>query len=92
MTGAEPAGPDTQVNREAARFFDAASQAFLRAGTRAGVREHILSIAGELVVLRFAGDALEPMLVPALEHLRVLGGGGAEPRAHRVVLRQRVDR
>ena len=59
------------MNPEAVQFFAAASQAFLRAGARAGVREHDLTIAGELVRLRFAGAALEPMLVPALEHLSV---------------------
>ena len=69
-------------NPDAVRFFDAASQAFLRAGARAGVRDHEFVIAGHRVRLRFAGDALEPLLLPALEHLRVergAGGGSAEP-------------
>ena len=65
------------ANPDAVEFFDAASQAFRRAGTRVGVREHDLSVAGERVRLRFAGEALEPVLVPALEHLRVPTGVGA---------------
>ena len=79
MTVAEPAGPDANMSRDAEQFFDAASQAFVRAVSRAGVREHDLAIAGEVVRLRFAGDALEPMLLPALEHLRVTGGVQSDP-------------
>ena len=56
---------------DAIRFADGADQAFARAGARAGVREHDLALAGRRVRLRFAGDALEPLLLPAWAHLRV---------------------
>jgi hypothetical protein len=71
VTVTEAAGPDRHANPDAVEFFDAASRAFRRAGTRVGVREHDLSVAGERVRLRFAGEALEPLLAPALEHLRM---------------------
>jgi hypothetical protein len=58
-------------------FFDAASEAFERAGTRVGVRVHDLMVGGARIRLRFAGHALEPLLLPPLEHLRVAEDDGA---------------
>ena len=72
------AGSGGHVHPDPVRFFDAASDAFLRAGIGVGVREHDLTVAGERVRLRFAGGALEPLLVPALEHLRTPPGAGGD--------------
>ena len=52
-------------------FFDSAYETFARAAAAAGVLAVDLCIAGERVCLRFAGPALAPVLLPALEHLRV---------------------
>jgi len=56
---------------DAVRYFDAALDAFGRAAAHAGIREHDVSIAGVRVRLRFAGPALEPLVLPALSHLTV---------------------
>jgi hypothetical protein len=76
MTAVEPSGATPRGNPNAVRFFDAAIEAFDRAGVRAGVREHDLTIAGARIRLRFAGPALEPLLLPALEHLRTSADAG----------------
>jgi hypothetical protein len=55
---------------EAVRFFDAARDAFERAAATAGLHEHDLTIAGARIRLRFAGNALEPLLLPSIEHSR----------------------
>jgi len=65
------AGSRSTALREshAVRFFGAASEVFDRARARVGMREHDLVLAGARIRLRFAGDALEPLLLPALVHL-----------------------
>lgn len=61
---------------DALEFFDSAIEAFDRAGVQVGVREHDLAIAGARIRLRFAGPALEPLLLPALEHSRTGNAAG----------------
>jgi len=53
-----------------ARFFDAAQEAFRRAAARTEVREHDLAVGEQRIRLRFAGTALERLLLPALAHVR----------------------
>jgi hypothetical protein len=60
---------------DAVPFFDAATEAFERAAATRGLREHDLTIAGARIRLRFAGDALEPLLLPAIEHSRARDRG-----------------
>ena len=48
------------------RFVDATSEAFDVRGERAGVHAHDLMIAGARIRLRFAGPALEPLLLPSI--------------------------
>src|SRR5437867_137378 len=69
MTVGEEA-PVTGRRSEAVQFFDAASEAFERAAVAVGLEEHDLTIAGARVRLRFAGHALEPLLLPPIEHSR----------------------
>lgn len=58
-------------NADAVRFFDRATEAFGCAVENGGAREHDLMIGDARIRLRFAGPALEPLLLPALEHARV---------------------
>ncbi len=53
----------------AQRFFDDAMGSFERAVAKAGSEDWYLEVAGHVVTLRFAGDGLAPLLMPALEHL-----------------------
>ncbi|MEX1008073.1 MAG: serine kinase [Acidimicrobiia bacterium] len=55
----------------AQRFFDDARSSFERAAAQAGSSEWQLGVAGHVIRMRFAGDALVPLITPALEHLRV---------------------
>jgi hypothetical protein len=72
-------GEDAQIgparSAEAIQFFDDARDAFERAVERVGVREHDLLIAGARIRLRFAGAALEPLLLPSIEHSRASDDG-----------------
>ncbi len=61
-----PAGPTSP-----AEFFDDAQRQFHLAQSKAGVHERWYDVAGQLVRLRFAGDALLPVITPALEHRRL---------------------
>ena len=55
---------------DADAYFRALQEAFLAAGEAAGgVVEHDLRIGPARVRLRFAGEALAPIMLPALEHL-----------------------
>lgn len=56
---------------DALAFLDRAFATFDEAVERAGVDEVDLSVAGDRVRLRFAGPALQPRLLRAMEHLRV---------------------
>ena len=52
-----------------ARFHRLAGETFQRAAARAGAKTFYFSIGGRTVKLNFAGDALVPILTPALTHL-----------------------
>ncbi|MBU0678741.1 MAG: serine kinase [Verrucomicrobia bacterium] len=53
-------------------FLRVAHDLFERAAANAGgVREHVFEIAGLHLKLRFAGEAIVPHVLPALEHLSV---------------------
>ena len=54
-----------------AAFFAGAEAAFAAAADRAARRDVHLEVAGHVVRLGFAGDALVPALVPAVRHLEV---------------------
>lgn len=49
-------------------FFELAHRTFERAAAAAGERSYSLSLAGATVRMRFAGEALVPRLMPALQH------------------------
>lgn len=67
------------ANAEAGlRFLGAAEQAFRDAAERAGLVEKSYRIGGHLVRLRFAGEAMLPLIAPALEHLNVPPAAEAE--------------
>ena len=51
-------------------FAGEARLAFERAALRAGLAKRFYDIAGQRIALHFAGEALVPLLTPALEHLR----------------------
>lgn len=60
-------------------FYDSVAQGFARATARVSTQEYDLSLADFRVRLRFAGPALVPMLLPALEHLVVPADPAAVP-------------
>ncbi len=63
-----------------AKFFASVHQSFVQAAQPVGSSPEIfLSIAGDVVCLRFAGDGLKTVILPALEHL-VLSSPSEEPR------------
>jgi len=72
-------GEEVQIgparSADAVRYFDDVSAAFDRAVEHVGVCEHDLMIAGARIRLRFAGSALEPLLLPSIEHSRVATEG-----------------
>ena len=70
MTVGEEAQLGPARTEDAVRFFDETSEAFDLAGERVGVCEHDLMVAGARIRLRFAGPALEPLLLPAIDHSR----------------------
>jgi len=77
----EPAADSAEMTRcldAGEKYLDALETAFLNAERRAGGSQHFYSIAGHLLHLRLAGDALAPLITPPLEHLRV-SPSGAEP-------------
>jgi hypothetical protein len=61
---------------DAAELFLATQRAFAHACRRTGVREHDLAIGGATVQLRFAGDALEPFVLPPLAHFATSSPSG----------------
>jgi hypothetical protein len=75
MTVGEEAQLGPARTEDAVRFFDETSEAFDLAAERAGVREHDLVVAGARIRLRFAGPALEPLLLPSIQHSRVATEG-----------------
>jgi hypothetical protein len=75
MTVGEEAQIGPSRADDAIRFFDEAAAAFDEAVRRVGVREHDLVIAGARIRLRFAGPALEPLLLPSIEHSRATDDG-----------------
>lgn len=58
--------PSTEL--EQARFFDRVRQGFQDASARTGEIVHDFRVAGTLVRLRFAGEALIPTIVPGLAY------------------------
>jgi hypothetical protein len=75
MTVGEEAQLGPARTADAVQFFDDTSEAFQLAAERVGVREHDLIVAGARIRLRFAGPALEPLLLPSIQHSRVAREG-----------------
>jgi hypothetical protein len=71
MTIAGRVSAGARAGSDPVGFFDAAHASFSRAAVRVGARDHDVAVAGARVRLRFAGSALVPALLPALEHLRI---------------------
>lgn len=63
-------------------FFDAALEASLTAEARSGAIVRDLSMLGRRIRLIFAGDALEPLLFPALAHKQLPVAGDADLTLH----------
>jgi predicted O-methyltransferase YrrM len=61
----EPGDPQTEARDLVGRLRDGADEAARRAG---GYREHHLALAGHAVRMCFAGDALEPAMLPGFGH------------------------
>lgn len=59
-----------QASRSPSEFAQQARLAFEQAARQVGPVERFYTVAGQQIVLRFAGEALIPALTPALEHLR----------------------
>jgi hypothetical protein len=52
-------------------FFESADSSFARAFERAGALRRFVAVGSQVVCLEFAGEALVPLLFPALDHLSV---------------------
>jgi glycosyl transferase family 2 len=61
----------TKTEAEQVAFFERAHERFLEAVAGTGEIHHDYRVAGTVVRLSFAGDALVPWLTRALEHLRI---------------------
>jgi len=59
-----------QAAHPAREFAQQAQAVFDKAARRVGLVERFYRIAGQKIVLRFAGDALVPILTPAFDHLQ----------------------
>lgn len=59
-----------QATHPAREFAQQAQAVFVKAAGRAGLVERFYRIADQKIVLRFAGDALVPILTPAFDHLQ----------------------
>lgn len=83
MTAAEARLPGRWLSEEAqVEFFDAVLDRALRAEHGSGALTHRLDLAGALVELVFAGDALARRFLPALAHLSVTSEGPPDVRFH----------
>ncbi len=72
MIGPHGAFGAAQLSEEAQRaFFEASLERSLAAQAKRGAIERCFSLAGFMVSLRFAGEALAECFVPALAHLEV---------------------
>jgi hypothetical protein len=64
-------GPPQKSEDEQRAFFHAAVDRALAAEAKAGIIERCFALAGFVVSVKFAGDALAQCFVPALAHLEV---------------------
>lgn len=67
----ETGEPPVAQEQQTSGFFEAVCEAWEEAGRRHGVVERFFQIGGHTLCLCFAGEALVPLLTPALEHLEV---------------------
>jgi hypothetical protein len=79
MKSTNQAGP---ASPEQSAFVDQLLDVSSRATEAAGTEEIWIELAGRPVLLRFAGDALIDLLVPALAHLRIEPREGAAIIVH----------
>jgi hypothetical protein len=63
-------GRSQKTETEQLQFFEACLQRFILAAGRTGEVKRFYNLAGTVVCLNFAGNAMLPWLTPALEHLR----------------------
>lgn len=59
-----------RTEAEQIRFFDDCRAKYDQAAGKSGTSRHYYEIAGLVLCLEFAGDALLPWLTPAFEHLK----------------------
>ena len=72
--------PDPRRKVSPSEFFADVLQVFRAAESKGGSRHRLLySIAGYTIELRFLGDALLPIITPALSHLRIDAAPSASP-------------
>lgn len=72
-------GDQALVAADQLAFYDSVAEGFARSTARVSTQEYDLSLADFRVRLRFAGPALVPRLLPALEHLVVPADPAAVP-------------
>jgi hypothetical protein len=60
-----------QPSSPVANYFQAARKSFEQAAQRHPVREFFFRMGGCLIQMRFAGESLVPLIVPAFAHLRI---------------------
>lgn len=79
-----PHPSDTPLRSEAEQrsFFTGLLDAATRAQQATGARCHDLAVAGTIVRLQFAGEAIERLLLPALAHLLVADAGQPDAVFH----------
>lgn len=65
-------GRSQKTETEQLQFFEACLQRFILAAGRTGEVKRYYNLAGTVVCLNFAGNAMMPWLTPALEHLRTI--------------------
>jgi hypothetical protein len=59
-------------------FFKLLEEGFERASSETGILSRDFAVAGRRLRLRFAGQALEPAILPAIEHLAIPTEGSAD--------------
>lgn len=72
VEGSAPNRPSERVSGRASEFFEKLAESFRAACDRNGIHELSHSLGGSGFRMRFAGEALLPLMTPALEHLRVV--------------------
>lgn len=63
---------------EQQRFFDQSYERCMKAEEKAGVKPCFYDVGGTIVEVRFVGERMPELFMPALQHLRLEGNPGAD--------------